>query len=196
MVIAHHLIFTAYGWWLPNDPRGSESHEIRVERIAELGELHHGRKPVQPLPSVLRDFYRRASDNLKHELLQFDEADWEVVAGSFARVIREAGYTCYACALMPDHVHLLVRRHRDQAEVMLERFQEASREDLIAAGRRPVVHPVWGGPGWKVFLNSRDGIERVIRYIRANPVIIGRPIQEWPFVTPYNGWLPRPARET
>src|SRR5262245_15297656 len=196
MVIAHHLICTAYGWWLPNDPRGSESHEIRVERIAELGELHHGRKPVQPLPSVLRDFYRRASDNLKHELLQFDEADWEVVAGSFARVIREAGYTCYACALMPDHVHLLVRRHRDQAEVMLERFQEASREDLIAAGRRPVVHPVWGGPGWKVFLNSRDGIERVIRYIRANPVIIGRPIQEWPFVTPYNGWLPRPARET
>ena len=23
IVIAHHLIWTAYGWWLPNDPRGS-----------------------------------------------------------------------------------------------------------------------------------------------------------------------------
>jgi hypothetical protein len=23
MVVAYHLIWTAYGWWLPNDPRGS-----------------------------------------------------------------------------------------------------------------------------------------------------------------------------
>src|SRR5436309_3208529 len=48
MVIGHHLIWTAYGWWLPNDPRGSSSHEIRVERVADLGELHQGRKRVQP----------------------------------------------------------------------------------------------------------------------------------------------------
>src|SRR5947207_1022408 len=125
MVIAHHLIFTAYGWWLPNDPRGSESHEIRVERIAELGELHHGRKPVQPLPAVLREFYRRARETLKHELLTFDDGDVRVLAESFARVMREARYTCYACALMPDHVHLLIRRHRDMAEIMLHRLQEA-----------------------------------------------------------------------
>jgi len=26
MIIAHHLIWTAYGFWLPNDPRGSSSH--------------------------------------------------------------------------------------------------------------------------------------------------------------------------
>ena len=42
MVVGYHLIWTAYGWWLPNDPRGSTSHEIRVEKIEELGELHHG----------------------------------------------------------------------------------------------------------------------------------------------------------
>ena len=38
MVAGFHLIWTAYGWWLPNDPRGSSSHEIRVERIADLGD--------------------------------------------------------------------------------------------------------------------------------------------------------------
>ena len=48
MVAGFHLIFTAYGWWLPNDPRGSNSHEIRVEQIADLGELHFGRKLIQP----------------------------------------------------------------------------------------------------------------------------------------------------
>lgn len=48
IVIAHHLVWTAYGWWLPNDPRGSTSHWIASEVIAELGELHHGRKKIQP----------------------------------------------------------------------------------------------------------------------------------------------------
>jgi hypothetical protein len=48
LVIAYHLMWTAYGWWLPNDPRGSSSHTIRNDVIAELGELHLGRKQVQP----------------------------------------------------------------------------------------------------------------------------------------------------
>jgi REP element-mobilizing transposase RayT len=172
------------------------SHEIRVERIAELGPSHYGRKVIQPLPAVLREFYARARDTLKHELLTFDEAAIGVVGEGLASVIREARYICYACAIMPDHVHMLIRRHRDQAEAMIERFQERSREALVAGGRRPVEHPVWGGPGWKVFLNSRPDVERVVKYIRANPVKIGRPVQEWSFVTPYGGWLPRPARTT
>ena len=48
LVIAYHLIWTAYGWWLPNDPRGSGSKEIACDPIAELGELHFGRKQLQP----------------------------------------------------------------------------------------------------------------------------------------------------
>ncbi len=37
IVIAHHLIWTAYGWWLPNDPRGSTSHTIASDVLAEPG---------------------------------------------------------------------------------------------------------------------------------------------------------------
>ena len=33
-VAGFHLIWTAYGWWLPNDPRGSSSHEIPSHRSA------------------------------------------------------------------------------------------------------------------------------------------------------------------
>jgi hypothetical protein len=60
MVVGYHLIWTAYGWWLPNDPRGSMSHEIRVERIAELGALHYGRKAVQPPASEPRQFHNQS----------------------------------------------------------------------------------------------------------------------------------------
>lgn len=46
MVIAYHLCWTAYGCWLPNDPRGSGSEVVRSERLAALGEPHLGRKAI------------------------------------------------------------------------------------------------------------------------------------------------------
>src|SRR5688572_20382073 len=193
VVVGYHLIWTAYGWWLPNDPRGSSSHEIRVEPVAALGELHHGRKAVQPPTRHLREFYAQARDVLKHPLLTFTDDDIALLGESFGRVIRERGYTCYACAIMPDHVHALIRRHRDWAETMIEALQDGSRQELIAAGRRAPTHPVWGGPGWKVFLNTRDDMVRIERYIRENPLKAGRTAQHWPFVVPYDGWLPAPA---
>jgi REP element-mobilizing transposase RayT len=190
MVAGFHLIWTAYGWWLPNDPRGSSSHEIRVERIAELGDLHHGRKPVQPPGQDIRHFYDEARDALRHPLLTFDDDAIERIADGFAQVIAENRYTCYACAIMPDHVHALIRKHRDHAETMIEHLQTGSREKLIQAGRRAPTHPVWGGPGWKVFLYSRADFVRVIRYIRDNPIKAHRPPQEWGFVKEYDGWMP------
>jgi hypothetical protein len=69
-------------------------------------------------------------------------------------------------------------------------IEKASREALIRAGRRAVTHPVWGGPGWKVFLNTRKDMERIVRYIANNPVNVGRPAQKWPFVKVYDGWMP------
>ncbi len=60
IVIAHHLIWTAYGWWLPNDPRGSGSRYIASDVIAELGRLHPGRKLIQPSSVEVRQFYEKA----------------------------------------------------------------------------------------------------------------------------------------
>ncbi len=194
MVIGYHLIWTLYGWWLPNAPRGSMSKEVAVELIADLGEHHYGRKTTQPLPSVLREFYDRARAVLKHELLRLTDEEILIVGQAFGEAVQAAGYTCYSCAIMPDHVHLLIRRHRDKAEQMIARLQDASRLALIAAERRPPEHPVWGGPGWKVFLKTRTDTERTDLYVRDNPRKARRPVQEWAFITPYDGWLPRPAK--
>ncbi|MBL8799398.1 MAG: transposase [Planctomycetia bacterium] len=190
MVAGFHLIWTAYGWWLPNDPRGSSSTEIRVERIAELGELHTGRKPIQPPRVELRRFYAQARQVLKHPLLMFSDEAIKCIGAGFARVVAERKYTCYACAVMPDHVHVLIRKHRDHAETMIANLQQGSRDLLIADGWRLATHPVWGGPGWKVFLYDRDDFVRIIDYIWQNPIKIGRPPQTWSFVKPYDGWLP------
>ncbi len=193
MVIAHHLIWTAYGYWLPNDPRGSMSKTIACDVIAELGELHFGRKKVQPAASVVREFREQSRGILKHELLAFSTKDFHFIGEALAETISEHKYTCYACAVMPDHMHILIRKHKHQAEEMLDIFQQNSRLRLRNAGLRPAEHPVWGGPGWKVFQDTPTDICRTIRYIEENPVKWRLPRQEWPFVQTYDGWPLHPG---
>ena len=111
LVIAYHLIWTVYGWWLPNDPRGSGSESIANDSIAALGELHCGRKGIQPAARDVRAFYEQAAKLLKHPLLEVRDRAMEIVASALAHVIAEMNYTCYGCTIMPDHVHILIRKH-------------------------------------------------------------------------------------
>jgi REP element-mobilizing transposase RayT len=188
MIIGYHLVWTAYGWWLPNDPRGSMSRSIACDVLAELGALHHGRKRVQPPSSVIRRFYEDAEDLLKFPLLTFDPVEIDAIAEGFTSVIQEERYTCYACAIMPDHIHILVRKHRDRAEDMIAKLQQGTRRCVIDRRVREVFHPVWGGDGWKVFLDSPADIRRTIRYIEQNPIKARLPAQTWEFVSKYDNW--------
>ena len=188
MVLAYHLIWTAYGWWLPNDPRGSMSTYIASDPVAELGQLHYGRKRIQPASQEIRAFYNRVPDVLKFPLLRFSDEELQIIATAFSEVVSRCRYTCYACAIMPDHVHLCIRKHRDLAEDMILKFQVASGDAVRGLASRAGNHPVWGGGGWKVFLDSVEDIERTVGYVERNPVKMRMPEQVFPFVTPYDGW--------
>ena len=191
MVAGYHLIWTVYGYWLPNDPRGSTSKEVRVEPIEALGEHHYGRKENQPSSKQLREFFKNAHEVLAHSVRSLDDDDIALVGQALGTQIEEKEYVCHACAVMPDHVHLLIRRQRDRAEDIIALLQQKTKEVLIDAGKRPVNHPVWtDGAGWKTFVNTRKQFEREIDYIRQNPIKIGRAEQAWDFVTAYDGWLP------
>ncbi|MBY0523102.1 MAG: hypothetical protein K2R98_06870 [Gemmataceae bacterium] len=194
LVIAYHLVWTGYGWWLPNDPRGSGSTEIRCNVLAELGELHVGRKRVQPAGAEVRQFYQQAGGLLKHPLVNFDHAARAVIASAFDRVIQQHRYTCYACAVMPDHVHIVIRKHRHEAEDMITALREASRAEVDVSRLLPMGHPVWScGAGWKVFLDHPSEVRRTIHYVEQNPTKIGLPRQFWPFVKPYDDWPLHPG---
>jgi len=188
MVLAYHLIWMAYGWWLPNDPRGSMSTSIASDVLAELGELHYGRKKIQPLSREIRAFYDRAARLLKFPLLQFSARETDAIGRAFAECIRTNRYTCYACAILRDHVHLIIRKHKHLAETMIENFQVASRAAVLSVGERNLDHPVWGGHGWRVYLDSTDDIWRTIPYVEENSLKLKMPKQIWSFVTPYDNW--------
>ena len=194
IVIAYHLVWTAYGCWLPNDPRGSGSSVIRSDVLAEIGELHRGRKKVQPPGKVVGAFYDEAEDCLRHPLVTFDEPERALIAAAFAQTVIGQSYTCYGCAIMPDHVHVLMRKHKHSAEGIARSLMESSRLRLIESGNRAPTHPVWiAGNGWKVFLDHPDDIWRTIKYIETNPIKDGLPAHDWPFVSVYDGWPLHPG---
>lgn len=187
LLIAYHLMWTAYGHWLPNDPRDSTSKTVASKALAELGEMHPGRRDVQPTGAVIRSFKSKASEVLKYPLLSFAPNEFKGVGEGIAITVHEHNYTCYACAIMPDHIHLLIRKHKHQAEEMIAHFQETSRMHLHHVGIRSSEHPVWTAGGYKVFLYHPLEIRRTIRYIEENPIKWRLPKQQWPFVIKYDG---------
>jgi REP-associated tyrosine transposase len=194
LVIGHHLVWTVYGAWLPNDPRGSGSHTVHSDSLAELGDVHHGRKQVQPPRREVREFYERAAELLHHPLLTFNEEERVLIGEAFGDAIAREKYTCYACAVMPDHVHILIRKHRHTAEEISENLRCASRAKLVEANRREPNHPTWvGGTPWSEFVDHPDNLRRTIAYIERNPIKIGLPEQRWPFVLPYDNWPLHPG---
>src|SRR5918999_1641369 len=125
-VIAYHLIWTSYGTWRGNDPRGSGSQTVYTPILAELGAVHFGRKKLQPARSKVREFYQTAEPLLQFPVIRFDIEQRNQIATAFGETIRLHCYTCYACAIMPDHVHLLIRKPRDQVEDMVDNFHDES----------------------------------------------------------------------
>lgn len=183
-VIAYHLIWTGYGCWLPNDPRGSGSRVFRNSVLADLGELHHGRKRIQPPRREIREFYEQAKPRLRCPALSFDKGQIQIIADAFGEAIENC-YTCYATAIMPDHVHLVIRKHRDTSEQMAAKLQAKSRFKLIEKCDIDPDHPIWiDSPGWQVYLETPADVRRAIRYVERNP----REPQRWPFVVEYDNW--------
>src|SRR5271154_4752788 len=100
MVIAHHVIFTAYGFWLPNDPRGSWSEGVRSWDIF----LHGRATKTDDRRSVARRPHdqekRRATKlALKYEPIRFSGLQARSIGAGFREAVQEADYYLLACSI-------------------------------------------------------------------------------------------------
>lgn len=194
-VIATHLILTLYGHWAVNDPRGSESVEIKDAKFAPLGPIHYGRKPQpqQPTKEEIKAFHAQHRELLNYPVFWIDEAKRDAFASAVELVIKDRRYTCYACAICSNHAHLVIRTHRDRAQVMWQHIADGIRqrlrlcfpppEDVISA-----QHPVISARPHNVLLYTPDEVWGRIEYVEKNPLKEGLPRQRWDFVTPYDNW--------
>lgn len=188
MVIGYHMILTGYGHWLPNDPRGSMSREVFSPDLAPLAEPHFGRKRIQPSRDRLRAFFREAQKQLKYPLLWWEEAERRAIAQAFGEVVWERKLTCYACAILPNHAHLLVRKHRIKAEEMSGALKEKAQVLLREIGFGNGEHPFFSDRSCHVYKSEVSAMRNCVRYIESNCTKHKLPMQTYDFVTPYNDW--------
>jgi len=198
MVLGHHLIISAYGFWLPNDPRGLWSDFVRAWELVKFGEATkvHTTRSVASKPHDW-ELRQAAKEALKYPAVNFTGMQARSIGAGFARYLTRSGVIVWACSILPDHVHLVVRRHRYDAEVMIQQFKgnatmRLNKDKLhplagFAEAGRPAPSP-WGERGWKVFLDSEADIWRAIRYVENNPLKERKQKQQWSFVTAFDGF--------
>ncbi len=192
-IIAWHLVLCMYGFWLPNDPRGSWSKYVAADAIyAAAGPAtfarHRRSVAAYPHDHALRVAAKAA---LKFPPVVLAGIQARAVSRGFAQARREAGYDIYACAIMPDHVHLVLGVPPRGVGVVLAHFKSQATRRLNDEGllpQPPTTHskdrpPVWAEGKWCGFLN-RSELPGAIRYVENNPVQAGLPRQFWSFVTP------------
>lgn len=192
--IAFHVILCTYGFWLPNDPRGSWSTFVRAPNIARHGAATKTdtRKSVA---GRAHDRSRRESAKraMVRPAVELTGLQARAVGRGFANQVATSGYVVRACCILPNHVHLVIRRHRYSIEQVVRALRQAATMRFLEEGLHPFADQrlesgrlpsVWAQGFWKVFLYTGNDIVRSIRYVEQNPIKAGLKPQRWPFVVP------------
>jgi len=132
---------------------------------------------------------------LVREPVIFTGKQAHAIAMGFADYINRSKLQTYACAVMPDHAHLVVGRFRLPIERICEQLKRAATaqlnreelhpfaDDIYDNGRLPTP---WARKGWWVYLDREADVQRSLRYVCDNPVRTGLKLQRWSFVVPYD----------
>jgi len=137
-----------YGFWLPNDPRGSWSDFVGCWELVRFGKATKTteRRSVAHVPHNRR-LREEAKRTLKYPPVVFSEPQALAVAQGFDRAGTESSYVIHACSILPEHVHLVIRRNEDRrVERMVGHLKARATQSLSAAGYGP---PTSGQPGVK-----------------------------------------------
>jgi len=94
----------------------------------------------------------------------------------------------WACAILSNHAHLIVRRHRDDALEIWHAFAGAVRTVLRSFPNVGAEHPALAARPYKVFLRRPGEVRGRIGYVERNPEKDGLPRQKFDFVQPYDNW--------
>ena len=187
MVIAYHVIFSTYGFWLPNDPRGSWSEFVGAWELVRFGKATKV-TTTRSVAAVAHDRRLRleAKAALKHPVVAFTGRQALAVGQGFAEAVHESGYIVYACTILPEHVHAVIGQSARAVGRIVGHLKGRATQRLAADGLWPDAgRPIWGRDCWKVFLREPQDVRRAIAYVEKNPEKEGKPRQRWSFIRPF-----------
>jgi REP element-mobilizing transposase RayT len=118
------------------------------------------------------------------------------VGSGFADACQKSGFAIWACSILPQHVHLVIARHRYKVEQICNLLKGEATKELKArfihpqarfAGTNGKLPSMWSERQWKVYLDTEESVENAIRYVEENPVKEGKSPQTWSFVRQFTG---------
>lgn len=198
MIHGYHVILPHYGFWLPNDPRGSWSTFVARWELARFGRTTR-RLEQRTLAQLSSDELKQRETMraaLKYPAVRLTGFQALSVANGFRSQSLKCRYQIWALSILPEHTHVVVARHKYRVEQVTNLLKGAATGQLLndnrhpleshaAAGERPPS--MWARRCWKVFLDSNEAIENAIAYVIDNPVKEGKPPQNWQWLTPFSG---------
>jgi REP element-mobilizing transposase RayT len=183
-VIAYHLVFGTYGFWLPNDPRGSWSRYVGSRELLQFGPATKVNTP-ESRAHIEHDVEKRldAKKNLKRPPVVFDGYQARAVGTGFAKAIEERKYRVLACSILPEHVHLVVANSSWKSRDMIQHLKCRATQQLKREGRWPQNEDSpWARFGWTVYITGDEQLKNAIQYVEQNPIRDGKLLQTWSFV--------------
>lgn len=189
MVLGYHFIFSAYGFWLPNDPRGSWSETIRVYELLQFGPA----TKVETTESVAhvrhdRGLRLKAKEALRYKPVRFTGIQARAIARGFGIAADEASYAIHALAILPDHAHVVLGAHAHHVDRIAAHMKAKATIQLNREGLHPLAeHPrtdgtlpsPWARNYWCPFIDSVEYLDQAIRYVERNPIRSGLKAQRW-----------------
>ncbi len=192
MIAGYHIIFGMYGVWLPNDPRGSWSDFVGSWELARFGPATKTTETrsvaYRPHDHALR---LAAKNALQRPAVKLSGLQARAVGRGFATYVQKSGLAVWACAILPDHVHLVVGRLEMKVESLVIQLKGSASEQLVKEELHPFQaqrddqgrpHKCFARGEWKVYLGV-DDVPRAIRYVELNPEKERLPRQKWGFVS-------------
>ena len=176
MIHGYHLILPAYGFWLPNDPRGSWSDFVGRWELTHFGRTTRtlDRRELSELtPEELRQ-RDEARKGLKYPGVQFTGLQAASIGAGFADTASRGRFAILACAILPEHTHLVVARHRYSIEQTANLLKGNATRFLLKDNRHPQAEfaktgerppRMWAERQWKVYLDSEEAIDNAIAYV-------------------------------
>ncbi len=195
-VIGFHIICCTYGFWFPNEERGSCSDFVRAEHLEKFGPAN----PVSHSRSVARKPYDReirqlARESLMYPPVRFNLQQIEAVARGIAKELEEFGAApMHAFASLQDHIHGLTGPCRYDVRRFAGRLKGAAARQLREEGIDPMqsfrcpdgsIPSPWSQKPWVVYEFTDEDMQRGIKYVNDNVKRAGLAPQSHPFVVPY-----------
>src|SRR6202012_1840205 len=169
LVLAYHIIMTAYGFWLPNDPRGSWSDFVWAWEIARFGSATktETRRSVAATPHD-HSVRKKAKAALLRPPVEFTGTQARAIARGFADAADSSRYHFLACSILPAHVHAVIARHANRSiETIASHLKARANLFLLDELLHPFLneldrhgnHPSpWTESFWQVYLGSEYDI--------------------------------------